>query len=164
MATAESRVLLAFLDAQRARALEVVAGLTDEQLNTAVLPSGWTPLGLIEHLGLAERHWFCEVALGDVDALPWAEFDDGAPFTATQPAAAVLAFYRAAIDAANDVVRRTDLSAPPRGRHGSDGDTQITDLRFVILHMIEETARHVGHLDVARELLDGRTGLGQDDL
>ncbi|MET0698851.1 MAG: DUF664 domain-containing protein [Mycobacterium sp.] len=40
----------------------------------------------------------------------------------------------------------------------------MTDLRFVILHMIEETARHLGHLDAARELLDGMLGLGQDDL
>ena len=55
------------------------------------------------------------------------------------------------------------LSTPPRGRHGR-GDEQVTDLRFIVLHMIEETARHLGHLDAARELIDGRTGLGQDPL
>jgi hypothetical protein len=49
-------MLLSFLDAQRARALEILAGLDERQLATSVLPSGWTPLGMIEHLGHAERH------------------------------------------------------------------------------------------------------------
>src|SRR5207248_202329 len=53
------------------------------------------------------------------------------------------------------------LSAPPRGRHPGDPAGEIRDLRRVILHMIEETARHAGHLDIARELADNRTGLAQ---
>ncbi|MET0702996.1 MAG: DUF664 domain-containing protein [Mycobacterium sp.] len=60
----EAAVLLTFLDAQRVRALDIIAGLTEVQLRTAVLPSGWTPLGLIEHLGRAETHWFQEVRPG----------------------------------------------------------------------------------------------------
>ena len=52
-------------------------------------------------------------------------------------------------------------SAPPRGRHGApDGSDEPPDMRWVVLHMIEETACHAGHLDIARELLDGRTNLG----
>jgi Protein of unknown function (DUF664) len=53
----------------------------------------------------------------------------------------------------------TPLSAAPRGKHG-DPDMEPPDVRWVVLHMIEETARHAGHLDIARELLDGRTRLG----
>jgi hypothetical protein len=62
--TADAGALLAFLDAQRECVLAIVDGLDEDQLTTPVLPSGWTPLGLIEHLGHAERHWFQEVALG----------------------------------------------------------------------------------------------------
>ena len=68
---AADSVLLAFLDAQRDRAFEVVAGLDETQLRTAALPSGWTPVELIKHLGHAERHWFQEVLLGAADPLPW---------------------------------------------------------------------------------------------
>jgi hypothetical protein len=71
----DASVLIAFLDAQRTRALNIIAGLDERQLRTAVLPSGWTPLGMIEHLGHAERLWFQEVALATADPLPWQ--DDG---------------------------------------------------------------------------------------
>ena len=52
------------------------------------------------------------------------------------------------------------LSTPPRGRHPDPLGTETTSLRHIVLHMIEETARHAGHLDVGREPLDGTTGLG----
>ncbi|MEU1491688.1 DUF664 domain-containing protein [Streptomyces sp. NPDC005776] len=54
----EKKALSAFLAAQRASVLAIVDGLDTQALTTPVLPSGWTPLGLIEHLGHAERHWF----------------------------------------------------------------------------------------------------------
>jgi uncharacterized damage-inducible protein DinB len=163
--TAADQMLIAFLDAQRARAFAIVAGLDAEQLATPVLPSGWTPLGMIEHLGHAERHWFQEVALGRADSLPWPEdSDDARPFTAPRPPHAVFAFYRDQIERANAVIASTPLSTPPLGRHNQNSADTVTDLRFIVLHMIEETARHLGHLDAARELLDGRVGLGQDDL
>ena len=61
----------------------------------------------------------------------------------------------------NTVLQTLDLDAPLRGELGFDWPGEpITDLRWVALHMIEETARHAGHLDAARELLDGATGLG----
>ena len=69
--TAEAIALQHFLDAQRASALAILAGLTDEQLRTSVLPSGWTPLGVIEHLGYAERHWFQSVFCGTESDVPW---------------------------------------------------------------------------------------------
>lgn len=165
--TAVDNTLIAFLDAQRARALGIVAGLDAEQLATPVLPSGWTPLGMIEHLGHAERHWFQQVALGFAVPLPWPDdpdADEDGPYTTTRQADVVFAFYRDQIERANAVLTSTPLSKPPRGRHNQREVDQVTDLRFIVLHMIEETARHLGHLDVARELLDGCVGLGQDDL
>jgi uncharacterized damage-inducible protein DinB len=160
--TAEAAALLTFLDAQRASVLAIVEGLDADMLATSVLPSGWTPVGLIEHLGCAERHWFQNVATGSAAPLPWADpdEDDDAPFTTPRPADVVVAFYREQIERANAVIASTPLSAPPKGRHNRDGADEVTDLRFIVLHMIEETARHAGHLDIVRELLDGRTGLG----
>jgi len=146
-------VLIGFLAAQRERALAVVAGLDEGQLRTAVLPSGWTPLGMIEHLGHAEQHWFQKVALGE-------ETREEAHSSVED----VFQYYRDQVARANEVLASTPLSTPPKGQHSARTIDQVTDLRFIVLHMIEETARHLGHLDAARELLDGKTGLGQDDL
>jgi Protein of unknown function (DUF664) len=157
--TAEAAALKHFLDAQRASAMAIVDGLTDAQLRTAVLPSGWTPLGLIKHLGYAERHWFQRVAAGTVAEVPWPDDDEG-QLTSAHPATEVFDFYREQCERSNAVLATTSLDATPVGRHGGGLDEEITDLRRIVLHMIEETARHLGHLDAARELLDGQTGLG----
>jgi Protein of unknown function (DUF664) len=161
----EKQALLAFLDAQRAIVLAIVAGLPEDALRTPVLPSGWTSLGLVKHLGFAERHWFQRVATGSAGELPWTampgEQEGQKPFTTGLPADVVFGFYRDQYERANAIVAATPLSAPPRGRHPGDPDGEICDLRRIILHMIEETARHAGHLDIARELTDHRTGLGQ---
>ncbi|MER5183964.1 DinB family protein [Streptomyces sp. NPDC002896] len=160
--TAEAAALQHFLDAQRSCALAILEGLTDEQLRTPVLPTGWTPLGLIEHLGDAERHWFQEVACGSAVDVPWIDEPDAAAaeFTSARSVAEVFAFYREQCERANAVLAGTSLDTKPVGQHDADIDDDITDLRWIVLHMIEETARHLGHLDAARELLDGRTGLG----
>lgn len=164
---AEAAALRAFLQAQRDVVLAVLAGLDDAALNTAVLPSGWTPLGVVEHLGHAERHWFGDVATGSAPPLPWADEPDGpdedpdAPFTTGRSPAAVFAFYRDQCARADALLATTPLSTPPVGQHVWDGHVDdVPDLRWIVLHLIEETARHAGHLDVARELLDGTTGLG----
>lgn len=180
---AEAAALLAFLEAQRASVLAIIDGLDAVQLATTVLPSGWTPLGLIEHLDHAERHWFQDVATGSAMPLPWPEDPDenddaadehhehadddhdtravyDAAFTTKRPAEVVFAFYRDQIERADAVTASTPLSSLPIGQHNGDGAEDVTDLRSIVLHMIEETARHLGHLDVVRELLDGRTGLG----
>lgn len=161
----EKRALLAFLEAQREIVLAIVAGLTEDALRTPVLPSGWTPLGLVKHLGFAERHWFQRVATGSAGELPWTgllgEEEGHKPFTTGLPADVVFGFYQDQCERADAIVAATPLSAPPIGGHPGDPDGEICDLRRVILHMIEETARHAGHLDIARELADNRTGLGQ---
>lgn len=154
----EKESLLGFLAAQRASVLAIVDGLGTDALTTAVLPSGWTPLGLIEHLGYAERHWFQEVATGTAAPVDWP--DDHAPLTTPRPPDVVFAFYRDQCRRSDAVLAATPLSTPPHGRHPGAEEDEVTDLRWIVLHMIEETARHAGHLDVVRELLDGRTGLG----
>ena len=161
----EGQALLMFLNAQRASVLAIVDGLGEDALRAPVVPSGWTPLGLIEHLGHAERHWFQQVAMGSAAPLPWPDDpdedeDEDAPFTTSRPTEIVFAFYRDQIERANAVLASTPLAARPLGRHNREGADEVADVRFIVLHMIEETARHAGHLDIAREWIDGQTGLG----
>jgi hypothetical protein len=160
----DDQALLAFLDAQREAVLAIVAGLDEEAWQRSVVPSGWTPAGLVEHLGGAEWHWFQGVVAGaspelpeDVDPQP---YDPTAAFVSDSPSAEIIAFYRDQCARSNAVLAETPLSAAPQGRHGDPEMDEPPDVRWVVLHMIEETARHAGHLDIARELIDGRTGLG----
>jgi hypothetical protein len=161
----ERQTLLHFLGYQRASVLSIVEHLDEKAWHTSVVPSGWTPAGLVEHLGDAERHWFQEVVAGAPDDLPWDEgrpsYDPAAAFTCDRPAADVLAYYREQCERSDAVLAHTPLSARPRGRHNDpEIADDVTSVRWVVLHMIEETACHSGHLDIARELLDGRTSLG----
>jgi hypothetical protein len=158
----EDQALLDFLAAQRDVVLSIVAGLDEEAWHRAVVPSGWTPAGLVEHLGGAEWHWFQGVVVGakpepppgDEDLPP---YDPTAAFVSDLPSAEIVRFYRDQCASSDAVLAVTPLSAHPRGRHG---DYEPPSVRWVVLHMIEETARHAGHLDIARELIDGQTRLG----
>jgi hypothetical protein len=167
MASANSREAAAlkhFLDAQRIAVLAILEGLSEAELRRPLLPSGWSPLGLIEHLGLAERHWFQLVATGSAEPLPWlAPRVEGVEpvYTTDRSVDDVFAFYRRQIEQSDEVLAVTDLDAAPVVLQAEDQwDEQFTDFRWIVLHMIEETARHAGHLDAARELLDGTVGLG----
>ena len=103
------------------------------------------------------------VATGGAVDLPWKVVSDVAdrnPLVTLRSPDIVLDFYRDQCRLANAVLRSTPLTAPPVGPIGDATDDEVTDLRWIALHMIEETARHAGHLDIVRELLDGQTGLG----
>ena len=160
----EDQALLAFLHAQREAVLAIVAGLDEEAWHRSIVPSGWTPAGLVDHLGGAEWHWFQGVVAGakpepspgDEDLPP---YDPTAAFISDLTSAEIIAFYRDQCAQSDAVLAVTPLSARPRSKHG-DPDNEPPDVRWVVLHMIEETARHAGHLDIARELLDGQTRLG----
>jgi uncharacterized damage-inducible protein DinB len=167
VAVSERDRLQYFLGEQRRAVLAIVEGLDEAQLHTSVLPSGWTPAGLVLHLAGAERAWFQRVVLGVDAPVGWDDgladppYDPNAAFTTAHTAPAVIAFYREQCRRSDEVLQSVELDAPLRGEHGLDWpDEPITDVRWVALHMIEETARHAGHLDAARELLDGSTGLG----
>ena len=84
-------------------------------------------------------------------------YDPTAAFVTGMSSAEVIAQYRDICARSDAVLAVTPLSARPRGRHGA---YEPPTVRWVVLHLIEETARHAGHLDIARELLDGRTRLG----
>ena len=160
----EDQLLVDFLQAQRAVVLSIVEGLDEEAWQRSVVPSGWTPAGLVEHLGGAEWHWFQGVVAGSSPELPPDEdlppYDPEAAFVCDSPSAEIIADYRDQCAASDAVLAVTPLSASPRGRHGDPEMDEPPSVRWVVLHMIEETARHAGHLDIARELIDGQTGLG----
>jgi len=157
--TNESRVLLSSLNDQRDHVLGILEGLSDEALRRPVLPSGWTCLGLVNHLAIdVERFWFRDVAAGqpvefrESDAAVWQVSPD-------VPADAVLGLYRREIELANAVIAATPLDAAPARWPDEWPDWRFRDLREIMLHVITETACHAGHLDAVRELIDGRTWL-----
>ena len=158
--------LLRHLAGQRRHVLGILDGLDDAQLRAPVLPSGWSPLGLVQHLALDdEEFWFSAVLAGDPAAIAAAA--GRGPTDAWQvgpevPAAAVLDRYRAEAERSDAVVRGLSLDAQPAWWPDFFGDWRLHDLEDLLLHVITETACHAGHLDAARELLDGRRWLVLD--
>lgn len=156
---AEARALLASLRSQRSHVLGVLEGLPDEALRRVVLPSGWTPLGLVQHLALdVERFWFRAVVAGEpVDLVSG---DDAWRVPPGLPAADVLALYRDEAGRADEIIAARALDAEPAWWPSEVfPGLAPQELRGTVLHVITETACHAGHLDAARELLDGRQWL-----
>ncbi len=161
---AEKTDLLDCLQYQRSSVLSIVSELSEKAWHTSVVPSGWTPAGFVEHLGGAEYHWFRQVVAGlPDDELPeGAEpepFDRFAAFTSDSTSSEIVAFYREQCSFSDQILEQVSMSAKPIGSHRSN--EVVPSVRWVVLHMIEETAAHSGHLEIARELLDGVTRLGQ---
>ena len=166
MSDDERTALRHFLDYQRAAVLGIVEGFDEKAWHRPIVPSGWTPAGLVAHLGGAERHWFQQVVLGREDELPWDEgtpdYDPKMPLTCERPIEEIIAYYREQCARSNAVLDSVALTATPLGRHGDpEGEEELPNVRWVVLHMIEETACHSGHLDIARELADGSRNLGK---
>jgi uncharacterized damage-inducible protein DinB len=157
----EREALAAWLGSQRSHVLGVLKGLSEEKLRQPVLPSGWSCLALVRHLAVDdERFWFRAVAAGEALDL---NDDTGWQPSPDEPAEAVLDLYRREIAASDAVLAGLSLDAPPARWPDYFSGWQLRDVREIILHVITETAVHAGHLDAARELLDGRTWLGPED-
>jgi uncharacterized damage-inducible protein DinB len=159
----ERDLLTAFLDYQRETVLLKTEGLTAEQLARTIPSSSLTLAGLLNHLALVEDSWFPERFAGQPENPLWAgvdwETDPDSEFrTATELEPGELrARYADACARSRDVVAAAasldELSAGTSRRTGNRWD-----LRWILLHMIEETARHAGHADLLREAVDGATG------
>lgn len=151
----EGPMLVSILNKQREVMIWKLDGLNDEQLRRPMTPSGTNLLGLVKHLAAVEYGWFCTTFGRSTEPLPFDDDDDDADLRVDDDESTedILAFYRRACDAA-------DLAMSEIGLDGEGtawfGDT--VSMRWVILHMIEETARHAGHADILREMLDGTTG------
>jgi uncharacterized damage-inducible protein DinB len=159
----EQRLLEQFLDVQRATVLEKADGLDRAQLASGLPPSTLSLGGLLYHLALVEEGW-TEVRFGgQAPREPWASVDRTSDPDWEWRAAGQLepdglrARYREACDRSRAVVAAASsldqLSIQPKR------DGQRFSLRWMLLHLIEETARHAGHADLLREAIDGSVGV-----
>ncbi|MGB5169391.1 MAG: DinB family protein [Acidimicrobiia bacterium] len=149
-------MLLTLLDNNRAVMVWKLDGLTLEEARRPVVASGTSMLGLVKHLAYVERWWFDDFFAGNAVDYPWSEEDPDADFRTEEgeTVADVISLYTEAVARSNELVAEAhmdDLSV------GSRGGEQFA-LRWIVAHMIEETARHAGHADIIREMIDGTTG------
>ncbi|MBA3373672.1 MAG: DinB family protein [Actinomycetota bacterium] len=143
------------LDRHRDAVLWKLEGLNDEQLRSPMTPSGTSLLGLVKHLAAVEYGWFCETFGRDTEPLPFDEDDPEADLRVapSETTPDVIAFYGRARAAADQVIDQLGVDDLGTAWFGDQ-----VSLRWVLIHMIEETARHAGHMDIVRELIDGATG------
>lgn len=141
--------------------MQKASGLDKAQLNQRTAASELTLAGLLKHAALNEDAWFGETMLGEPLPAPWDDVDwDADPDWDFHSAPddepeALFALYAAACERSRAAVERIgDLDAVSATVKRGDRFS----LRWVMLHMIEEVARHNGHADMLREAIDGRTG------
>jgi uncharacterized damage-inducible protein DinB len=161
----EVTALRGFLDYQRDTFRWKCAGLTQQQLTQAHPPSTMTLGGMMKHLALNEVGWFGQTLAGTPDPPPFDAVDwDADPDWEWHTAAAdspeqLRALYedcvRRADASIDDALARDGLDTQSVGQSSDDG---AFSLRWILLHLIEEYARHNGHADLLREAIDGRTG------
>jgi uncharacterized damage-inducible protein DinB len=152
-------LLPGYLAWYREALLRKLAGLSDDQLRTPVEPMGWAPLGLVQHLGWVERRWMRWGFVAE-DVVAYPPGGDEAEWTipADRSTGAVLAAYRAEVAASDSVLATAELSDPAGVGGRFRTLEQAPTLGRILFHLLQEYARHVGHLDIARELIDGATG------
>ena len=147
LAGSERETLLALLQYQRDSLVRKVDGVDEVAARQSPVGSGTTLLWLLKHLAQAELRWM---------VIRFANLDVALPDDIVQPddtIASVVAGYRAASAQADAIARTAGLDELCRGADGGG-----INLRWVLAHLLEETARHAGHADILRELIDGSTG------
>jgi len=151
----ERDMLLAFLDQQRATLIWKLDGLSDAELRRAHEVTGFSLLGLLKHLVRVERTWFQERLMGElIDGQP---NDDTAWMPDADESFELLVLqYREACWRSNEIARSLPMDQYTVHQSANFG---AVSLQWVLLHMIEETARHLGHADIIRQSIDGATGV-----
>jgi uncharacterized damage-inducible protein DinB len=155
----EREALEKFLDTQREGLIRKIEGLDDETARKAPTASSLSLLGLVKHSAIWERRWFQVIMAGR-------EFPGEWPGVKDEPEDADLmvdendtvdhwvAYYREQIEQSRAVAASMDLDSPC-----ARPDLVACNVRYVLFHLIEETARHAGHADIIRETLDGSRGM-----
>jgi len=144
----ERETLQALRQYQRDSLIRKIAGIDEAEARRPVVGSGTTLLWLVKHMARAEIVWVVVRFAGQDVPVP----DDALQADDTIPG--VVNGYRAAWARADAITRAASLDEPCRG---PAGDSPV-NLRWVLMHLLEETARHAGHADILRELIDGATG------
>ena len=131
-------------------------GLTLEEASRPAVASGTSLLGLVKHLAYVERWWFDDFFAGNAVDYPWSEEDPDADFRIEEGETVddAISLYTEAVARSNELVAEAQMDDLSVGSRGGERFA----LRWIVAHMIEETARHAGHADIMRELIDGATG------
>ncbi len=157
----ERETLTAFLDYYRAVVAEKASGLDGEQLSRRLPPSELTLGGIVHHLAWVENWWFNEVLMDGEPGEPWASarWDEDRDWefhaASTLTPAVIVERYRGECERSRRITAAASLDEVSR-KFLPDGRTY--SLRWILVHMIEETARHAGHADLIRESIDGTRG------
>ncbi len=162
----ELATLKGFLEFHRATLAWKTKGLTADQFNVTAAKSTMTLGGMFKHLAYVEQQWF-HVVLHDREPLePWASVDWKADndwdwnSAANDTPEQLLALWKRAVDSSRknlvEALRGSDLNQIAKRPPWRDG--RAPNLRWILIHMIEEYARHNGHIDLIRESIDGQTG------
>lgn len=146
----ERRMLENMVDFQRGEVREILSGLTEEQARIRLVPSLTTPLALVKHATFVEKVWFGHrvIGLSRAELGIGEDVDSSFRLTTEDSVATVLAGFDDACAASRAIAARADLNDVYDWRDGH----RIT-LRFILLHLVQEYARHCGHADILREQL-----------
>jgi hypothetical protein len=159
----EREGLLAFLAQQRYGLRLAAHGLTDEQARVAPTASTLSIGGLIKHVAATERSWMDTLLQRPSQNGGEADYVTGFTMTAGETLAGILHSYRQAAQETEEIIAGiADLGQPvpvPKGVPWFPDDVDAWSVRWVLLHLIEETGRHAGHADILRECLDGATAM-----
>ncbi|TMQ94737.1 DinB family protein [Actinomadura soli] len=159
--TGSRELLLGYLDYYRAAALRKLDGLPEDELRATRLPSGWTPLGLLKHLAFVERRWFrWGFAAERVDDL-WSDRTPDKRTFHVRPDESpeeIRALFLDECARTREIVASADLQDVARTGGAFNPPEHHPALIWILFHVLQEYARHVGQLDVVRELADGATG------
>jgi Protein of unknown function (DUF664) len=155
----ERKFLLKSLTAQRHHVLGILEGLTEEDLRRPMLPSGWHCLGLVQHLTRSDEiFWFRAIVAGEdiSHAVTDEMFKTEWQVPTDVSAGEIFSAYERAIERSDAIFEATPLDAPPAyWPEDQFPNWHLSEFREIVLHVITETACHAGHLDAARELIDG---------
>jgi len=158
--TDERALLLAYVAQQRDGIRNAAYGLTDAQARLTPTAGTLSIGGLVKHVAATEQHWIDLVLQHDRPGSE-AEYHDGFRLREDETLAGALAGYEAVARETEAVVSAIDdLGQPvpvPKGVPWFPDDVEAWSVRWVLLHIVEETARHAGHADIIREALDGAT-------
>ncbi|QIG44371.1 DUF664 domain-containing protein [Nocardioides anomalus] len=151
VAGTEKEIALSFLRFARHCLVKKTEGLDEEQLRRRLVGSETTLLGLVQHVTAGERWWFGHHVAGEPR---WADVDFAMVVSEDRSPAEVFAAFDAAVAASEEIMARADLDDPLRVLV----DGHQLSVRWAVAHTTSEIARHAGHADVLRELVDGVTG------
>ena len=157
-ASSLAEVLVRYLDYFRDQLVGRVEGLSESEQRSSRLPSGWTPVQLLKHLTHVEQRWLEWGFEGAAVAEPWADRRDGRWFVdEAESLTVLLVAFRAQAGRSNAVIRAHALTEVGQPGPRWNGQPPAT-LERVLLHLLQEYARHVGHVDIVAELAGGPTG------